>query len=77
MAHVEYNEIQHLSPGYLANFNFAFCSLPISGVRPTGSAAEMKRAANKYVFKETAVPSDFNFFPKTATFKPLSENVPR
>ncbi|XP_055741051.1 uncharacterized protein LOC129825188 isoform X2 [Salvelinus fontinalis] len=37
----------------------------------------MKRAANKYVFKETAVPSDFNFFPKTAIFKPLNENVPR
>ncbi|XP_029534669.1 small kinetochore-associated protein isoform X1 [Oncorhynchus nerka] len=46
-------------------------------VRPAGSAAEMKRAANKYVFKETAVPSDFNFFPKTAIFKPLNENVPR
>ncbi|XP_064847224.1 uncharacterized protein LOC135557661 isoform X2 [Oncorhynchus masou masou] len=46
-------------------------------VRPPGSAAEMKRAANKYVFKETAVPSDFNFFPKTAISKPLSENVPR
>uniref|UniRef100_A0A673WZR8 Kinetochore localized astrin (SPAG5) binding protein n=1 Tax=Salmo trutta TaxID=8032 RepID=A0A673WZR8_SALTR len=46
-------------------------------VRPAGSAAEMKRAANKYVFKETAVPSDFNFFPKTANFKPLNENVPR
>ncbi|KAM9551179.1 uncharacterized protein ACWYII_026986 isoform 1-T2 [Salvelinus alpinus] len=46
-------------------------------VRPAGSAAEMKRADNKYVFKETAVPSDFNFFPKTAIFKPLNENVPR
>ncbi|KAK6297472.1 hypothetical protein J4Q44_G00320550 [Coregonus suidteri] len=46
-------------------------------VRPAGSAAEMKRAAKKYDFKETAVPPDFNFFPKTVILKPLNENVPR
>ncbi|CAB1342985.1 unnamed protein product [Coregonus sp. 'balchen'] len=35
----------------------------------------MKRAANKYEFKETSIPSDFNFVP--AISKPHNKNVPR
>ncbi|XP_019911684.1 small kinetochore-associated protein isoform X2 [Esox lucius] len=37
----------------------------------------MKRVANKYEFKEAAIPSDFNFVQKTACFKPQNENLPR
>ncbi|KAM9421075.1 uncharacterized protein ACWYII_021323 isoform 1-T3 [Salvelinus alpinus] len=37
----------------------------------------MKRAANKYEFKATSIPSDFSLVPKTAISKPHKENVPR
>ncbi|KAJ8009169.1 hypothetical protein DPEC_G00086110 [Dallia pectoralis] len=46
-------------------------------VRPIAGGAEMKRVANKYDFKETVIPSEFNFVPKTACFKPQNEIQPR
>ncbi|KAL0967548.1 hypothetical protein UPYG_G00253640 [Umbra pygmaea] len=46
-------------------------------VQPAASVSEMKRVANKFEFKETAIPPDFNVVSKSASLKPHNDNVRR